>query len=238
MYCGLYGKLPARRDFLSRNVPRAFLNIWEPWIHGGITASKTQFSGEWQSVFDNAPFWRFWLGSEICGETVIGGFIPSVDGIGRAFPLTVFAMAESAFFFPPPVINMQSRWFSDLAVFFDFSRSEEDWEGALKDRLEALPFPKCLSPANILTVRNVSDDCFQIPAQTTKTSDILQAIGTADLAKAYARRSFWWTQTTDHHAGQIIIADQLPDPHLFGGFLSGKFESGALPVDFWERELG
>jgi len=30
MPCGLYGKLPAKRDFIALSVPGAFLRVFEP----------------------------------------------------------------------------------------------------------------------------------------------------------------------------------------------------------------
>lgn len=32
MSAGLFGKLPAKRDFIAANAPRRFLEVWEPWI--------------------------------------------------------------------------------------------------------------------------------------------------------------------------------------------------------------
>ena len=40
MRCGLYGKLPMKRDFISVSTPQAFLEQWEPWIQGGVAASR------------------------------------------------------------------------------------------------------------------------------------------------------------------------------------------------------
>ena len=86
MPCGLYGKLPMKRDFISVSTPQAFLERWEPWIQGGIAASRVALGAQWQDIFLRAPIWRFWLGAEICGRPAMGSFMPSVDGVGRFFP--------------------------------------------------------------------------------------------------------------------------------------------------------
>ena len=94
MRCGLYGKLPAKRDFVAISAPREFLAVWEPWLQGSISASRLALGNSWQAVFLRAPIWRFWLGAGLSGNTIAGAFMPSVDGVGRYFPLTAFAYAE------------------------------------------------------------------------------------------------------------------------------------------------
>ena len=40
MRCSLFGKLPAKRDFIALFAPRHFLDIWEPWQQASIAASR------------------------------------------------------------------------------------------------------------------------------------------------------------------------------------------------------
>ena len=95
MRCSLFGKLTAKRDFIAVCAPRDFLNVWEPWMQGGVSASRDTLGQEWRGAFLSAPIWRFWLGAEICGTTVLGAFMSSLDGMGRYYPLTLFACAEA-----------------------------------------------------------------------------------------------------------------------------------------------
>ena len=75
MQCGLYGKLPTKRDFIAIKAPREFLDVWEPWMQGGLSASRHALGDNWQQTFLTAPIWRFWLGSELCGRTMLGAFM-------------------------------------------------------------------------------------------------------------------------------------------------------------------
>ena len=61
----------------------------------------------WQQAYLTAPIWRFWLGADICGVTVIGALMSSLDGVGRYYPLTVFAVADEEAPIPPPEIDSQ-----------------------------------------------------------------------------------------------------------------------------------
>src|ERR1043165_8077152 len=111
MRCGLFGKLTAKRDFIALFAPRAFLDAWEPWMQSGIAASRDLLGSDWQQAFLYAPMWRFWLGSDICGATVAGVFMPSVDGVGRYYPLTLFVYGDPGVAIMPPDIDAQNDWF-------------------------------------------------------------------------------------------------------------------------------
>lgn len=117
MQCGLYGKLPAKRDFIAVAAPQEFLTFWESWIQGAMSASTLKLAGDWRAAFLRAPIWRFWLGAELCGRTVMGAFMPSLDGIGRYFPLTLFARADEQSSFPPPELEPQVKWFTAVEKF-------------------------------------------------------------------------------------------------------------------------
>src|SRR6516162_1062266 len=112
MRCGLFGKLSAKRDFIALATPRAFLEVWEPWVQACIAASQHQLGREWQTAFLTAPLWRFWLGADLSGATALGAFMPSVDGVGRYYPLTLLAVAEASSSIPPPDLDPQDHWFA------------------------------------------------------------------------------------------------------------------------------
>ncbi len=50
MRCGLYGKLPCKRDFVALAAPRAFLSVWVPWLQGGVSASRAQLGDGWRDA--------------------------------------------------------------------------------------------------------------------------------------------------------------------------------------------
>ena len=68
MAAGLYGKLPAKRDFVAANAPRRFLEMWEPWLQASVATSRQTLGENWLPAYNSAPIWRFWLGAGLCGE--------------------------------------------------------------------------------------------------------------------------------------------------------------------------
>jgi type VI secretion system protein ImpM len=90
---GLYGKLPARGDFVRAGLPRDFTDRWDDWLQSVIAGSRTLMGDSWLPAFLEAPVWRFSLPPGMCGErAVLGLMLPSVDKAGRYFPLTFAAL--------------------------------------------------------------------------------------------------------------------------------------------------
>jgi type VI secretion system ImpM family protein len=141
MQCGLYGKVPAKRDFIAIGAPREFLNAWEPWLQAAISASRTTLGEAWQPAFLTAPIWRFWLGADICGRSVIGAFMSSLDGVGRYFPLTLFACADDGAAIPPPEYGAQDGWFDTVETFLMSTLDQGAQFETMTAQLGALPPP-------------------------------------------------------------------------------------------------
>jgi type VI secretion system protein ImpM len=94
---GFHGKIPARGDFVQAGLPRAFTDPWDGWMQRMVAASRTVLGEGWLPAWLEAAVWRFVLSSGICGPgAVIGLWMPSVDRVGRYFPLTLAAVARDA----------------------------------------------------------------------------------------------------------------------------------------------
>ena len=88
---GWYGKLPSLGDFASRRLPPLFVEPWDRWLATGLAAWRASDEG-WLEAFLAAPTWRFALGAGLPFEQspgYAGVLMPSVDRVGRYFPLTV-----------------------------------------------------------------------------------------------------------------------------------------------------
>ncbi|HEX7968785.1 MAG TPA: type VI secretion system-associated protein TagF, partial [Stellaceae bacterium] len=95
---GFFGKVPARGDFVSRRLVRDFTEPWDGWLQDALAMSAQQLAEAWLSTYLTAPIWRFLLSSGVCGEMpMLGVVMPSVDRVGRYFPLTLaVAVPDSA----------------------------------------------------------------------------------------------------------------------------------------------
>jgi type VI secretion system protein ImpM len=90
---GLFGKLPARGDFVRSGLPGSFVTPWDAWLQTVVAASRDQLGAAWLPAWLEAPVWRFCLAPGLCGpDAVLGLMLPSVDRVGRYFPLTLAAV--------------------------------------------------------------------------------------------------------------------------------------------------
>ena len=90
MTSGVYGKLASRGDFVSRGLPHSFIQPWDAWLAAGLLASQEQLGAQWLDAYLVSPLWRFALAPDVCGPTaVVGVLMPSIDRVGRYFPLTI-----------------------------------------------------------------------------------------------------------------------------------------------------
>lgn len=87
---GFFGKFPVRGDFISRRLPADFIRDWDGWLQGSLTASREVLGENWLAVYLTSPLWRFILSPGVCGpHGWMGVLMPSVDRVGRYFPLTL-----------------------------------------------------------------------------------------------------------------------------------------------------
>ncbi|MVO18680.1 type VI secretion system-associated protein TagF [Rhodobacteraceae bacterium CY05] len=108
---GAFGKMPSVGDFFRIAPPPGFVRVWDDWLQGVLLAGQGSHGPYWDGYYMSAPIWRFTLSPGLAGtEKVIGVLMPSVDRVGRRFPLTLMAalptpgpaalahLAESALF--------------------------------------------------------------------------------------------------------------------------------------------
>src|SRR6185295_13380063 len=87
---GWYGKLPNLGDFASRRLPPSFVDGWDAFLQRGLVAARDEWGPGWLDRYLVAPILRFWLGPGVLGDGAWAGLVmPSVDRVGRHFPLTV-----------------------------------------------------------------------------------------------------------------------------------------------------
>ncbi|MFE0752569.1 type VI secretion system-associated protein TagF [Inquilinus sp. NPDC058860] len=207
---GIFGKLPWLGDFVVQRLPRGFVEPWDAWLQDGLAASRVALGDAWLDRYRTAPVWRFALPAHVAGPPVAGLFLPSVDRVGRYFPLTLALPLESG---PPPDLPASAAsWFDALEAVALAALEEEtrpeDWLSAL-ERIGAPPL---------------------VPAERRRGDDdwILESV-TPDggLAAAFAR-------VADRLAPDAAPARFWTSPGAEGWFLAG---AGLPPADFWPRLL-
>jgi len=105
---GWFGKIPALGDFVARRLTPQFIEAWDHWLSIEILASRRKLGPDWSEAYGNAPTWRFALTPGVLDDGYWYGVLtPSVDRVGRHFPLTFVARSDT----PNGATN---RWWAAL----------------------------------------------------------------------------------------------------------------------------
>lgn len=212
---GLYGKLPGKRDFIALGVPRAVLAAYEPWLQAGLAASRVALGARWQAAYLRAPIWRFWLGPELCGAPALGALMPSVDGVGRYFPLTLVASGDGL---APPDREANAAWFERVDALLlgalDAGRRFEDPGAALA----ALPDPARPEAAPDLEGLVRIEGGLIAPLGPDGLGATVAALRRAQAP--CPRSTLWWTEGGEGFPPRVLSARGLPAAYAFATFLS------------------
>lgn len=91
---GWFGKLPGSGDFAQRRLDAAFTPAWDSWLQDGMAQLRHRHA-DWLTHYLQAPVWQFMLGQDlVAGRAWLGVMMPSVDAVGRYFPMTVVTPVE------------------------------------------------------------------------------------------------------------------------------------------------
>jgi type VI secretion system protein ImpM len=232
---GFYGKLPSLGDFVGRHVPEQMVERWDAWLQESMAASRTSLGERWLDFYLTAPMWRFFAHSGVLGQQPVAGIVfPSVDRVGRYFPLTVFAMLPSDAV-GLIVADRCASWFERvedlvLAQLDDESRDVEDFEEALADTAARLT-ADLDSTAGRPWSRGFPDasgdelDCLHIPlGERLDVGPAALAWLDRMLMRATRARVYWWSSGSNLVRPCWLVTRGLPEPIAFGSMLTGNWQ--------------
>jgi type VI secretion system protein ImpM len=238
---GLFGKLPARGDFISRSIDRDLLRPLEDWLLPLVQTARGLLGDGWSAAWHRAPAWRFWIGPDILqGDwkrnmrshdrpgAVTGVLLPSADRQGRHFPLVLVLADDHARLMPPPVLSPPDRhWYAHCDHLLDAARAGRDL-AQVEAELSTLRAPRLPEGAA---------DMGPLLAQKSlwgqgggqggmhEGGDVWTDIRMSDHHLAAACRSYWWTEAPGRAESapppiSVISLAGLPDAETFAFMLT------------------
>lgn len=222
---GWYGKIPALGDFASRRLPTSTVAAWDAWLQDALAASRAELYQRWLDVYLAAPIWRFVLLPGVIGTSAWAGLImPSVDKVGRHFPLVITValdgqQADSALAAPMWYDQLEQLALDTLDT--DFSLE------ALEAELAALPFPA--APNEVWSkAQELANWCRDpSPAQAIALPDLatLPRLRTTTAQHTLVTHGFgkslWWTTAETAGSSRLCCFVGLPPSAQFADFLEG-----------------
>jgi len=112
---GWYGKMPATGDFIARRLAASFSEPWDRWLQAAMAGSRERLGALWRDSFLSMPAWRFVLApGTVSPDAWAGLMVPSVDSVGRYFPLTVASALPPESLDPVATLLAAAPWFDDI----------------------------------------------------------------------------------------------------------------------------
>lgn len=220
---GWYGKLPSLGDFAGRRLPVTFVDAWDNWLQGVLQATQHAAGPGWLDSYLTTPIWRFALLPGLLGPSGWAGVLmPSVDRVGRYFPLSVTVELPSNMAVAHAVFKGRD-WFAGLedAVLgmLDGGRGPDDLDEALATLLLALPPEE-------------PDEAAE-PVRSLQSVDGFEALAAGQALAAWAQlrgwRTLWWTRGRVDGPPLMLACAGLPTAEEFGKLLeSGKPSAPAV----------
>ena len=230
---GFYGKLPSHGDFLRRRASDAFVHAWDSWLQAGMTSSRAGLGEAWLDVYLTSPAWRFACDAGACGSSPVAGvMVPSIDRVGRYFPLTI--VAELPIDLAVTTVATRGVPFFDAAerLLVETLAAEpvnfERFDARVTDLSRELAWVDdedevMLEPEAAAVLKGGAGG-WQVPIDSTgQLNGVFEQLLARHLSLAYRPLVLWWTEGSAIVDPSCLIGAGLPPASTFGGFLNGAW---------------
>lgn len=214
---GWYGKVPGLGDFASRRLPSEFIQPWDEWLQEGLAATRAVLAEGWLDCYLTMPIWRFVLLPGVLGPNGWAGVLmPSVDRVGRQFPLTL------ALALPSPAAAAHMVF--DGAIWFDSLESAAlsalDMERDASD-LDLALAACALAPPDGPELDAAAGGMRGLPPGT-EFSVLARAEALREWAEHGGWRCLWWTRGRIDDQPLMFTSAELPGGEEFAALLQSR----------------
>lgn len=226
---GYFGKIPTQGDFMSRRLPRQFIELWDGWLQQGLSKSQKQLKDQWLDKYLNCPVWWFGLSAGLCDDNDwLGVIIPSVDRVGRYFPLTIaapFPPVASAYF----AMVQADEWMRKVENIALYALNEQFDLQHFHDLLDDLGDPNeyCAPPPLFNAKLNamLSQTLWRFSAHDPLTTNMELTFVNEQLIKGQNENySIWKNGQAKSFVQSTLLCRNLPAPDTFAALLDGQWK--------------
>ena len=217
---GWHGKLPTVGDFATRRLDSNFVAVWDEWLSASLASLRANDPEHWLDAYLASPTWRFlltpgFLPPPLAHAAWTGVLMPSVDRVGRYYPLTLATPLRVV----PAGADGQGMLWSWLQCLEDAAVDalQEDWSiDALETELLRLGPPPAPVP--------VPDEAAADPghgqsaaahgaAAPVSMESFFAAVASAPPGRAGQGRCVWYSEA-DISAPRLLCSTALDDSVL------------------------
>jgi len=216
-----YGKLPSAADFVGRRMPHAMETAWDNWVRSGMDQVRHETGAKWQERFVNCPIWFFMYPTQVQGVLAAGAIAPSIDRVGRYYPITVMALSAS-----------QPSGFTDdaqVSQFFSGLRSAVIDARRIPLRVEQMdervlrlcsPFQSSIPQDDLIV--DILSDLKSADAENPAQSSCLPGLDWRNLFTAGSNTSIWWVSPSAQFRHEMVVHHGPLHRPLFARLFKGQ----------------
>ena len=227
---GFFGKLPQFGDFITRRLPRPFVETWDQWLQSAILASREQLGEQWLDIYLVSPLWRFALAPGVVAEDSAwaGIVMPSVDRVGRYFPFLIAAPVHPEICLTY-LFDLAQPWFDEIEH-LALSCLEDGFDLPTFDqRLERLILPDLPAIAGSGLNADISgqDGKYVLHLEIPQREPFsVASVGMAGclLQRFLPRHSLWCSGGAQRLSASIVVCDGLPPIDAYAALMTGQWE--------------
>lgn len=240
MEVGLFGKLPTHGDFLRRRVADDFVSGWDAWLQECLAKSRAALGQAWLDTYLTSPVWRFALAPGVCGAAAVAGIlVPSVDRVGRYFPLTLVWPTPDNLSTLEIAVGCRSGFEQAERLLLDTLAAEHfefsDFDRSVMELATHLDIPSVadavrLTQAAARASAAPSNRPKRVPLQNASSLEtpILQLYG--QLLDSSGDAAFWWTDGSAAIEPSWLMTHGLPDGAHYCAMLDGAWSAAGWEV--------
>lgn len=222
---GLYGKVTSHGDFITRRLPPLFVNAWDNWLQHGIAASRSHMGKQWLEIYLTSPIWRFVLAPGVIGDTGwTGVWMPSVDKVGRHFPLTLVSevVGECRIY---EWLRDAKSWYENMEDIALSSLEEGFRFDDMDGKLQAMPGLQAMLALNRSADLPVGKN-MAVCYSWHEFSQLEAALPMLNLELAQLTlrdHSFWWSEGSQRVHPSLSVCRGMPSAEQFCAMLDGAW---------------
>ncbi len=220
---GAFGKIPSVGDFFRINAPSGFAAVWDEWLQRCLVSGAHAYGSQWDDLYMSVPIWRFSLSPGVAGAAgIIGVLMPSVDRVGRRFPLTLMLPLQDDVPVVQEHLNATDTFEALEAIALSVLDDDLSKDG-LEEKLGTLEHTH--TPHDVCC-RTTPDSV--VACRASDPQELMTGLTADLLGRSFRAPTIWSTLMEDDT--RLMVCDGLPD----GSNMQGLFD---LDADLWKKGI-
>lgn len=229
LLCGLFGKLPQQPDFISRHLSPEFTDAFHHWLQSALTVTREQLGEGWLDAYLTSPVWCFAIDAGICGaEAAMGVMIPSVDEVGRYYPLALVHVGAHR---PWSAYISASDWYHEAERVLLSALEESTRYSDLVDAFESMPTPSCRPLTYFQCAEGEGRACMVALGESSGAAAGMPGLTERAYGRLLGRHSLWWTAGSQRVEPCLLITAEMPEPGQVAAMLDGQWQRWGWAVE-------